>query len=146
MSLPDARVLAATFAVFLTKPCPVIAEAAKVGTWTELDRLKARTHALGYFRPHVVQRLDGSFTRGSADESLFVIDPNDCVENGSFDLLLVVFPKVAVDGHDRLPRPLARFSKSAWSPLKVRLVVGPTGRGSIVFNDERPITIDRKTP
>ncbi len=88
------RVLGAAFARYLRGPCPPKSAAVtNAGTWGELDRLRAEAHARGLFRPHVIQRIAGSFSRAGAEETLYAVELNECVANGWTACLDLVFVK-----------------------------------------------------
>jgi hypothetical protein len=67
---------------YLRGECAKDPAATRAGTWTELDRLRSAARARGQFRPRILQRVEGSFTRAGADEILYAVALGDCVDNG----------------------------------------------------------------
>jgi hypothetical protein len=150
----EKRVLDATFAKYLTTaPCPPIGAAERAKTWVELDLLQGREDALGHLRPRVLRRVDGRFTErdgGGIGETVFMIDPGHCVNNGSFDRLYVVFDRGEVDGSKKLV-PRGRAMTSDWHPRELAGVVERDGVDLLIetaaaTNDELDASLLRFEP
>jgi hypothetical protein len=107
------RVLDATFPKYLRGECPPDPAFARAGTWSELDRLQARAHAAGRFRPRVLQRIDGSFSRPGIVETLYAIELGECVGNGWSACIDVVFAQGAA-------KPALQVHYGGWGSVSCR--------------------------
>lgn len=131
------RVLDATFARYLTTPCPAIAGVERADTWTKLDALQAAMRRRGLFRPEVRQRISGSFTRAGADETLYVVAIGDCVGNGWDAYVDVVFARGG-------RTPVARIAHGDWGASRYRVVAVERAAGEdrlVVTSNGRTRTV-----
>jgi hypothetical protein len=85
------RILDATFPKYLNGDCPRVQGEKEAVTWTKLDELKATTYRQGLFVPRVLQRIEGSFSRAGATETLYRVAVGQCVSNGFEDFVDVIF-------------------------------------------------------
>jgi hypothetical protein len=132
------RALDATFPKYIAADakCPKNKRAEQAGTWVQLDELQVEAERRGEFKPTVVQRVIGSFTRAHADETLYRIVIEHCVANGGSDWLDVIFS--TPDLYTKTPKVRVRIPESDWGPPpRWASVVTDPDEGIDVLRDDR---------